>query len=369
MTDSSTTISIAFNITLATCLLLPGLFTVAMPWLTPRGEAFAVTVPALVSKDPRVRRLRAGYATAVLALTFLCLAMGLWAGANIAAFVGASLALPTAGFLGMLVCRQRVLALKKSEGWQVEEAHSATALLPGSAPAPLPLRWNLLYVPIILATVALIVALYPTMPEQIPMQAGFDGQVNSWADKSPLSVAFPLAMQLFLAVIMIVCHAGILMSRKPSGGSKPVATALAYGRFAQLQSIVLLGMGLALSASMVFIVLSDAGLMGLSLAGILVLIVTLVAVVASAGVGLWCGQSGSRLLDSPAGAGDPTVDEDERWKAGVFYVNRDDPSCFVPKRFGVGWTVNLGSWSGRAFILGIAVLTVAFVAVIFAMVG
>ena len=35
-------------------------------------------------------------------------------------------------------------------------------------------------------------------------------------------------------------------------------------------------------------------------------------------------------------------DDDQYWKAGIFYVNKSDPSIFVEKRFGVGWTVNFG---------------------------
>jgi uncharacterized membrane protein len=35
-------------------------------------------------------------------------------------------------------------------------------------------------------------------------------------------------------------------------------------------------------------------------------------------------------------------DDDRYWLAGMFYLNRDDPSLFVEKRFGIGWTFNLG---------------------------
>lgn len=30
------------------------------------------------------------------------------------------------------------------------------------------------------------------------------------------------------------------------------------------------------------------------------------------------------------------------WKLGILYFNPQDPSLFLPQRFGVGWTVNLG---------------------------
>ena len=38
---------------------------------------------------------------------------------------------------------------------------------------------------------------------------------------------------------------------------------------------------------------------------------------------------------------------DRCWKAGIFYVNPDDRSLFVPKRFGIGYTINFAHpWSG-----------------------
>ncbi len=36
-------------------------------------------------------------------------------------------------------------------------------------------------------------------------------------------------------------------------------------------------------------------------------------------------------------------DDDHFWKMGFIYYNRDDPALMVPKRFGVGCTINLGN--------------------------
>jgi uncharacterized membrane protein len=52
---------------------------------------------------------------------------------------------------------------------------------------------------------------------------------------------------------------------------------------------------------------------------------------------------------------------DPHWR-GVFYIDRDNPSIFVPKRFGLGWTLNLGRPGGRALLaalIAVPVLTVA----------
>ena len=56
---------------------------------------------------------------------------------------------------------------------------------------------------------------------------------------------------------------------------------------------------------------------------------------------------------------------DRCWKAGLFYVNPDDSSLFVPKRFGTGYTVNFAHpWSG--VVLAVVIL-IALVPVIFAL--
>jgi uncharacterized membrane protein len=44
---------------------------------------------------------------------------------------------------------------------------------------------------------------------------------------------------------------------------------------------------------------------------------------------------------------------DRGWK-GIFYSNPEDPALLVPKRFGIGWTLNFGnpwSWVVLALIL------------------
>ena len=49
---------------------------------------------------------------------------------------------------------------------------------------------------------------------------------------------------------------------------------------------------------------------------------------------------------------------DRFWRGRVFYVNPDDPALFVPKRFGIGYTINFAHpWSSAA--LAVIVLVAA----------
>jgi uncharacterized membrane protein len=48
---------------------------------------------------------------------------------------------------------------------------------------------------------------------------------------------------------------------------------------------------------------------------------------------------------------------DERWLWGAIYVNRDDPALLIPKRFGIGYTLNFGNrWSWVILALVAAVV-------------
>jgi uncharacterized protein DUF5808 len=56
---------------------------------------------------------------------------------------------------------------------------------------------------------------------------------------------------------------------------------------------------------------------------------------------------------------------DAAWK-GSFYSNANDPALLVPKRFGIGYTLNFGnpwSWVVLAFVLLIVVVPFIFLVV------
>jgi uncharacterized membrane protein len=72
------------------------------------------------------------------------------------------------------------------------------------------------------------------------------------------------------------------------------------------------------------------------------------------------GQGGARLERAVAAA--PLTDglaDNTKWKLGLFYVNRDDPSVFVEDRFGLGHTLNLGNRKAVALLVGILLAVLA----------
>lgn len=51
---------------------------------------------------------------------------------------------------------------------------------------------------------------------------------------------------------------------------------------------------------------------------------------------------------------------DDYWQWGLVYVNRNDPSVFVERRYGIGWTINLGHTIGWIIMLLLLVLNFSF---------
>ncbi|MGH4139042.1 DUF5808 domain-containing protein [Clostridium sp.] len=47
--------------------------------------------------------------------------------------------------------------------------------------------------------------------------------------------------------------------------------------------------------------------------------------------------------------------DDKYWRFGIFYINKEDPTIFIEKRFGVGWTVNLGITEGILLASGVVI--------------
>ena len=46
-------------------------------------------------------------------------------------------------------------------------------------------------------------------------------------------------------------------------------------------------------------------------------------------------------------------DDDRYWSGGILYNNPDDPAMFVPKRYGLGWTLNFGHPRSKLFLISI----------------
>lgn len=193
---------------------------------------------------------------------------------------------------------------------------------------------------------------WPSLPERFPIHWGANGRPDGWAPRAPGTVLAPL---LFGAVLTALFLLVSLLPRSGRGGDTP-------GMAARRQAVLQISRRCSLAAAwMVSLLLSAVALIPvLSLAlgpgGTLAVILT----VAFGGILVLLGivLAGLARLPRPPHAAGAACDE--RWKGG-FYVDPDDPSIWVEKRFGIGYTLNLGRPAGRLLLVALLLLPLLLV--------
>lgn len=376
MTDSL--ILMAFLIAI---VFLSGALLAATPWFMKKNECFAVTIPESEQADVRFLAFRKRYAAAVLVAALICaVALGAvsnvalgkmgsapdsdsWSSILVAAIVAAATIPLVASFALMLHYRKRVEAIKREEGWKAERDEAVALIGFEEVPVPPSLAWNVVYVPIVLITLAIGLALYPSTPDMVPTHFDFAGNVNQWTPKGPALIAFPLLFEVFMAACFIFSHWMTIRSKKDIDPARPAISAYAYGAFARAECILLLVGGSVLTAvSGIVMILMMAEILSMFVTVALIIVATLILVGATIAVSVVYGQSGSRLVKRLEENGDIIADNDEHWKAGIFYWNKDDASLILPKRFGVGWTMNWARPAAWLIVGGFTLASIAFVA-------
>lgn len=357
--------------------LIPVIGAVALlvPFLMPKNECFAVTVPDSAIDDPVLRGYKRRYAAVVGAVTVVFTVLGALtvdpaqSGTFAVVMMVATLLLSLGSYGLMLFFRSKVKAYKEQQGWKAQAGVTVAAVGAEPAPKPLSMKWDLLYLPLIAITTAMGLLGYNAMPDMVAMHMDFNGETTDMVPKSIAIALMPAIIVTFLAAVLTFCHWTIVRSKKPSDPSIPAASAWAYGMFAHAQSMLLVGLGLLLSLIGPIMVLALVGTIALTTATTIILVLALVAVVASLGVSVVYGQNGSRLIARMQESGEMLQDNDRCWKAGIFYWNPDDPSLFLPERFGIGWTCNWARPAVWGILLGFIAVLVVFVAVMVAIAG
>jgi uncharacterized membrane protein len=150
----------------------------------------------------------------------------------------------------------------------------------------------------------------------------------------------------------------VYRSRPDIEAADPAASTLRYRRFLAAMTRAVLTLIALVDTSLLLVALRDWQVYRLPGTGrALPALPVAAGVLLLAAVAARAGQGGSRLNGNVRGLALATGtdrDDDRFWKAGLLYVNRDDPAIVVGSRFGAGWTLNLGNRAARLIIAGIA---------------
>lgn len=235
--------------------------------------------------------------------------------------------------------------------------------------------WYIAGFGILLAVLIYGMAIYPDIPARFATHWGGNGKPNGYMDKSLGSVFFVVFFGAGMLALLLATGWGI--SRAPLKSRYGFTPEQAHRQgVAQLKASQLLLGIIACSLSAAFAVAAvmtwSSGVGSTSyIPGYLPLIAFFLPSILG---GWYCWRSYRRDVAGPAQGGDgPTgghtgaerqthpqhPDDDSLWMAGLIYNNPDDPSLLVPKRAGIGWTINWGRPAGKAITLAMLLLILA----------
>lgn len=201
----------------------------------------------------------------------------------------------------------------------------------------------------LLVIVHFIIALlrFGNLPASIPMSFDLSGNIVVYTEKTMLSVLRFPAISLFLLIVLLGIFFIIKTSKQQLSVQTPKKSIIQDMLFRKRWMMFFT----IFTPLMIIynIILSLQYLLVININGWLFLIVSLVMpiliVVGVLILALYTGQSGSRINVNIKERKTKTIatDDNKYWKLGLFYFNPQDPSIFLEKRMGIGWTINFGS--------------------------
>jgi uncharacterized membrane protein len=338
--------------TVVRVLLVGGIFMV-LPLITRKGLLFGAYVGEQFAERDAARRLVRGWYRGCLAVMASALVVGLGISLVGAPIVGNITATAILLFgCGGLYLRMYYTARRLAPPDVSRQADISVALLDDRDPRGTTLAKVSLGICVLagLATVVHAMVSYEAMPDRLPIHFGLSGEADGWFGKSIVTVMLVPTANLvicpFVALIALLTARAKRSFRGGSGGQSVEA----QNAFRATMAMLLSGMALFtcalltfLSVQMVRVGLSEIRSIGVGIWWILGAMLVfmfggLIRIMAAYGQGGALIENGSAEAPLTNGLAD-----NAHWYWGVFYVNKDDPSILVEKRFGIGYAVNLGN--------------------------
>lgn len=350
--------------------MLLGIFTVmyiiiltlqvSIPYLVRETIVFGVTVPEQNVKHSELKRAKRNYTQIVGSLGFMLIIIMLvihWTidfsepeqGILFISFLFIILAISMAMYG---INHQKVMKLKKSEQWGVDlKQVRAVDLTARNRDEMLP--WSFFVAPMSVTAFLMIFTLlnYDRMPESIAIHWGPSGAADDWAEKNYFTaISFPAVMLMMQCMMWGIVDSIKRSSIKLSVNHKEesLESQLKTRKFISW-NVMLLSYGLTvlfsvLQLSNIYPEMAEGGKL------LPLFIAFLVLVLGGQLVFMWKLREWRLDYSDTVTSKVTDVDEDRYWIGGLIYMNREDPSVIVEKRFGVGWTMNFANPRGYMVI-------------------
>lgn len=336
---------------------------VIMPKLTRKDIVFSIRVPIEVLDDPRIKNIIDNYrkklliATVPIALLISTMVNG---DTRPVIYIIGVFSVIGLSIFYFLESREQIKSLKEKEQWTFKKRQ--VTIIETKKDERSNFLTTIAYIIgglIVLANAIYTKINYSQFPNEIPYHWNIQGIGTKSIVKTPLSVYLLPGMQLFILLIMFFAYKSITLSKVQLDVEDPKQSKKRNNVFKKRWTTAVL--------SIMFLLLSLFSLYNFDTGGTInispesynfINILFLVLIFLIAGITAFTtGQGGSRLKNETVETvQEMNRDDDQFWKFGMIYYNKNDPSIFVEKRFGVGFTINFANPIALILLVGLFLL-------------
>ena len=337
-----------------------------IPYWTRNTESFGVSIPEEAYHLPKIKKMRQTYAWTMAIISLVMLA-AFFLGSTMQKneetlgllFVFLFLAYLVINFLVYLYFHRKMKSFKQQTDWGKKKKQMVVVDTSfRQEKLTYSHFWFLIPFAISLATFILLIHTYEHIPSKIPMQYDLTGQVTRYEEKSYRTVLFQPVMQIYITLLFLWINIIIGKAKQQLSAENPGKSVRQNIIFRRRWSLFTIISGTAIVSMFSLFSISLMYPIPAKLLTFVPLVITIGILIAALLLSFTTGQGGSRVKVVSGKNGDIiNRDDDQHWKLGQFYFNKNDPSIFVEKRFGIGWTNNWAhplSWVFMILVVGLA---------------
>ncbi|WP_308637806.1 DUF5808 domain-containing protein [Paenibacillus silvisoli] len=218
-------------------------------------------------------------------------------------------------------------------------------------------RWYGLQAALIAVSAIAAALLWDRIPAELAVHYDIAFRPDRYAEKSWGTVFLFNVIQLFLLTVLMGASF-VVKQAKQGAGPDRTRTEEQRRQFRFVNSVFLYGLSFLLTVY--FSIVQAATLYGWKRELLLAVTIALFVLILASIAGLI-------LIVNRLGLSQQGADDEGQWLAGFLYYNPLDKAVFVPKRYGVGWTVNFGRPAGWLVFGALIAIPVVILVVVAAM--
>ncbi|WP_442602984.1 DUF1648 domain-containing protein [Paenibacillus sp. KN14-4R] len=340
------------------------------PYFTRKTVSFGISISEEIYHSPILKALRKQYALIMTVLMIILFSGCLYLIGGKTNALGTVFPL---SIIGIIACSSivsflfysRMKKLKIIHNWNSQQLSRIAIDLSSRKQALRSNWWYVLHAAIIVGCFFFTLSHYDQIPAQIAMKFDFEGNIISIANKSYGIVFMPQVLQIFMFILFFILNYSIRSSKQIIDVSKPEVSRQQDLLFRRRSSTLLLVIGLSVILLLGIIQWNFVYPWDIQILTYIIHLFVSIVLLGIIWLAFTTGQGGSRVAahNTHAGAGQHFRNDDAFWKLGAIYFNPNDPSIFVEKRMGVGWTLNFArpvSWISLLVLIVVIVGIVVY---------